>query len=263
MPVKFPDLENFVTRYNHWIGVFGIVFGTVLSIYFYIASQQAGQVSLSFKTVKIAQAGVPVLKIFDDKGQIITTDVYGLEAVIWNSGDISIGSSSDRVRKPATITLTGSVRILGAVVQDSRNISAADVRLTIDPAEKNVSVHWQQFDPTDAVKIFVIYTGLNQSPIEYSARIIGTHVLSVSEYKETAPNATMLAKLYHGTVYDWENRKLNLILICLILLLQVCIIALVFVLKNRKTVWIPGLMIFSMILMLVQGTSVLAPKIPF
>jgi hypothetical protein len=258
------ELGTLVARNSHWIGLFGILFGAALSAYFYLASKQVGEISMSFKTVKIAQAGIPILKILDDKGENITADVYGLEAVIWNTGDISLGDSSDRVRKPLTIALSGPVRILGAVVQDTRNVSTADVRAVVHADQKSLSINWRQFDPADAIKVFIIYTGQTQSGIEYSARVVGAHLINISEYKETAPDVVGLSKFYYGTMYDWENHKLKLMLNLIAILLQFVIMGLILAgRKTRSTVWVPVLMAFSVIVTLVSIAPFLIPKGPF
>jgi hypothetical protein len=261
---KPAELGRLIARNSHWIGVFGILFGAALSVYFYFASKQVGEISLSFKTVKIAQAGIPILKILDDKGESITADVYGLEAVIWNTGDISLGASSDRVRRPLTIALTGPVRILGAVVQETRNVSAADIGVMVDTGQKSVNINWRQFDPADAMKVFIIYTGQIQSPIEYSARVVGGYLLNTSEYKETAPNVVGLSKFYYGTVYDWENHKLKLMLTLSAVLIQLVTVGLVIARRKLLTsVWLPGLMLFSAVLTIISSTPFFAPKVPF
>ena len=218
--------------------------------------------SLSLTTVKIAQAGVPTLRILDDKGDTIDSDVYGLEVIVWNSGDLSLGSSSDRVRKPLTITFTAPVRILGAVVQDSRNIDISDIQLPVDSEHQSVSVVWRQFDPTDAIKLFITYTGSHQSPIEYSGRIIGSHLIIVSEYKETAPDASGLNKIYRGFIYDWENKRIKAILTVLAFSLQF-VALIVMVITRSRTAWAPVLMVFAIICMVFSTTSFLSPKIPF
>jgi hypothetical protein len=222
---------------------------------------------VSFKTVKIAQAGVPVLRILDDKGDAISVDVYGLEVIVWNTGDLSLGTSSDRIRKPLVISIKGASKILGAVVQDARNVDVSDIAATVDVEQKIVSINWRQFDPSDAIKVFIIYSGQTQSPIDYSARFIGAHLTSASEYKETDPETTGLSKFYYGTMYDWENRKLKLILSVSAVLLQLTALGIMFFTFRTKTktrsAWIPALMIISMMCMLLSSTSVLSPKIPF
>jgi hypothetical protein len=261
---KLSQLGDLVARNSHWIGLFGILFGAALSAYFYFASKQVGEISLSFKTVKIAQAGIPILKILDDKGESITADVYGLEAVIWNSGDISLGESSDRIRKPLTIALSGPVRILGAVVQDTRNVSAADIHAVVHANEKGLTISWRQFDPADALKVFVIYTGQSQSAIEYSARIVGGHLINISEYKETSPDVVGLSKFYYGTMYDWENHKLKLMLSLFAILLQFTIMGLVIARrKMRMSGWVLVLMAFSVVLTFLASAPFLLPKAPF
>ena len=206
---------DFLRNNSHWIGIFGILFGLTMSTFFYFASKQKGEVSVQFKTVKIAQSGVPILKFFDDKNQEITTNVFGLEAIIWNSGDIALGSFSDRVRQPLTLSLPQSTKILGAVVQETKNVVPSDINLQDNSDQKTVVVQWRQFDPSDAIKIFTIYTGTSESDIGYIARIIGARITNTSGFKETYPATSALSYFYDRLIFNLTSSGLRGILLSL------------------------------------------------
>jgi hypothetical protein len=270
MKFGISKVGDVLLKHSHWVGAFGILFGFVVSAYFYFASKPSGEISLSFKSVKIAQSGIPVVKMFDDKGQAIEADVYGLEIIIWNTGDLSLGELSDRVRKPLTISFKAPVKMLGAVVQDTQNINTQDVRVETDADQRNIRVLWHQFDPTDAIKIFAIYSGQNQSAVESTARIIGTHLANVSDYKETAaPEEPGIGKFYYRTLFEWENHKLRLTVLLLSVLFQLLALGTLILSSFRRggleaaAKWITGLMAFSGVLTVLSSTSLFAPKIPF
>src|SRR3954447_10485288 len=117
------SVGDLLRKHSHWIGIFGIAFGFIVSSYFYFSSKPKGEISLKYKTVKIVQAGAPIIKILDSENQQIISNVFGLETIIWNSGDLALGRSSDRIRRPLSIILDADVGILGAVVQDTKNAS--------------------------------------------------------------------------------------------------------------------------------------------
>ena len=185
---------------QHWVGPAGIFIGVIVSAYFYFASKEIGEVTLKFNTVKIVQAGVPSIKIFDRDNNPIASNVFGCEIVIWNTGTLTLGEKSDRVRESLSISFSNDAKIVDAVVQDTKNVAPDAIRL--DRKGNRISINWSQFDPGDAIKIFVIYTSSNQAAIQYHGRFLQTRFSDLSQFKEEHPGHYGFEALR----YDLEHR---------------------------------------------------------
>jgi hypothetical protein len=162
---------EFLKAQNHWVGVAGILLGAALSAYFYFASKPAGEISLKFKTVKIAHA-IPDIKILDAENNPISSDVFALEIVVWNSGDLPLGEKSDRLRRSIILVLDKGTRILAAQVQETANATLSELNTHLTVENESLRVEWQEFDPGDALKLSVIYSSKNQSNIDYRGRLL-------------------------------------------------------------------------------------------
>jgi hypothetical protein len=204
-------ITKFVRDQNHWFGVAGIVIGILLSVYFYFAAKQSGDVALDFKTVKIVQSGMPILKIFDDQNQPIASDVFGLEVTVWNDGDFPLGEKSIRVRRPLTITLDPTVRILGAQLQATGK-SATQTEMGINPnvSKESIQITWREFDPGDAFKILILYTAKTQSVVSTSGRIIDTKFQIMSDQKEIDPSVSNISFSISGASREYSKFVFNL-----------------------------------------------------
>ncbi|HMJ45040.1 MAG TPA: hypothetical protein VK522_22480 [Pseudolabrys sp.] len=196
---------------NHWIGIAGLVIGIVLSAYFYFAAKLSGDIALDFKTVKIVQSGMPILKIFDDKNQAIASDVFGLEVIVWNDGSFSLGEKSDRVRRPLTIILDPGVRIIGAQLQATGK-SATQTEMVVSPRviQESVEVTWREFDPGDAFKLLILYSAKKQSSISTSARIIDTNFQIISEPKEVDPSIPVASFSIDSFSHEYSKFSFNI-----------------------------------------------------
>jgi len=80
------------SHWSHWVGLVIAVMGVVTGIWF--AERPTGEIRLKFTTVKIVQAGVPGIKIFDNENHPVTSNIFGTEVLIWNTGDPVIGDES-------------------------------------------------------------------------------------------------------------------------------------------------------------------------
>jgi hypothetical protein len=237
-------------RNQHWTGPFGVLIGVIVSIYIYAASKEVGEITLKFNTVKIAEARVPGIRILDRENNLITNNVFGCEIIIWNTGNLALGERSDRVREPLTIALSNNVKIVDAAVQDTRNVATDSIRL--DRQANRILIIWTQFDPGDAIKIFVIYASDDQSPIEYRGRFVETRFNDLSQFKEEHPGSAVFAAFK----YNFERKPYTTTGIFLIfgtlttLLLLICFPAF------RRQSWAPkvavGILIISSIFLVIK-----------
>jgi hypothetical protein len=65
-----------------------------------------------------------------------------------------------------------------------------------------------QFDPGDAIKLFIIYSGKQQAAIAYDGRFISTQMTDISEFKEEYPEESGLSALWHDILYEFKYRTL-------------------------------------------------------
>jgi hypothetical protein len=220
---------------QHWVGAAGILIGTAISIYTYVVTRESGEVALKFNTVKIAEAGVPGIKISDKQNNPITGNVFGCEIIIWNSGNLSLGEKADRIREPLTIAFTGSVKIIDATVQDTKYVPADAIKL--ERHENQITVAWSQFDQGDAIKIFVVYASAAQSSITYRGRFLQTKITDLSEFNEEQPNSSGIAGYREMMKYNIKYHIYSTLMQALMLVaLFVCFLMIIF--RNlRESKW--------------------------
>jgi len=223
---------------QYWFGPVGAaigVVGIIFSIYFFVASKESGEVTLRFSTVRIVQAGVPSIKILDKNNNPITSNVYGCEITVWNTGSLTLGAQSDRAREPLTIAFTSNdLKIVDVVVQDTKNVSRDAIKL--DRSESRISVIWSQFDPGDAIKIFVIYTSNAQSPIEYRGRFLRTRFKDLSGIDQEYPEHQGIMAVIK---FDFDRKPYISGLLLLSLIVFPIMLILALIPAFRRQTWSP------------------------
>jgi hypothetical protein len=259
------NVGSWLKNNQHWIGVAGILIGAAISIYTYVATRESGEITLKFNTVKIAEAGIPSIKIFDKQNNPITGNVFGCEIVIWNTGNLSLGEKADRIREPLTIAFTDGVKMIDSTVQDTKNVPSDAIKL--DHHENQITVGWSQFDPNDAIKIFVIYASTAQSSITYRGRFLQTKITDVSEFQEEQPVLSGFARFRAALKYDFQNHPNNLMLIIfMIVAFFFCVFMTIFR-KLRESKWaVPiGIFVFTIFIIntIVMMLNLLPSSNPF
>jgi hypothetical protein len=200
-----PAVGIFLKRQSHWIGLLGTIFGLTLSIYFYVEGKQAGEVAIKSKNVKIVERSLPKLRILDEAGVQITGNIYGIELIVWNSGNISLGEKSDRVRRNLSLKFSSPVRIISAEIQDSKNSSVKELGARLETVDNSVQVVWSIFDQEDALKIFIIYSAENEIPYDYDARIVGTSIANYSRFQDVHSGSSVWNG-YYSFLFDLRYR---------------------------------------------------------
>jgi hypothetical protein len=190
------------SHWSHWVGLVVAALGLLAG--FWLSEKPEGEITLKFTTVKIAEANLPGIKILDNSNNQITGNIFGTEVVLWNTGDLTLGEKSDRIRKPITITFSGVSRIIDSVVQDTKNVDPTTI--SIEKSQNDVTIKWTQFDPGDAIKVFVIYTGQQQAAFEYEGRFVSTRLADISEFKEEYPSEHGLTAIWDFIKYDFKFR---------------------------------------------------------
>jgi hypothetical protein len=204
------------SHWSHWVGL--VVAALALITGFWLSEKPTGEITLKFTTVKIAQPGVPGIKILDNSNNQITSNIFGTEIVIWNTGDLTLGERSDRIREPLYITFSGDIRIIDSVVRDTKTVDPNAVSLAA--SKDQLTVKWTQFDPGDAIKLFVIYTGNTQAGISYSGRFIGTRFADFSEFEEEYPGKRGFSFFWDQTKYAFAHQFWSAILLSCAVIIQ-------------------------------------------
>jgi hypothetical protein len=124
------------SHWSHWVGLVVAALGLLAG--FWLSEKPEGEITLKFTTVKIAEANLPGIKILDNSNNQITGNIFGTEVVLWNTGDLTLGEKSDRIRKPITITFSGVSRIIDSVVQDTRNVDPTTI--SIEKSQNDVTI---------------------------------------------------------------------------------------------------------------------------
>jgi hypothetical protein len=153
---------------NQWFGLFGFLVGIAGLALGYFSTPK-GSISYQGKSIAIVDAGHSTgLRVTDISGRPITDNAYALEVAIWNSGDLTLGQNSDRVRAPLSIRLPDTAEILGASIQRS-NIVGPALRAT--QTNRLVKIDWADFDPGDGLKLLSAYTSSQTAAIRGGGQI--------------------------------------------------------------------------------------------
>ncbi len=170
---------GFVQRYNAWIGLVGTVI-TILGAAYALRGPDTGAIYFRTKTLSVAQSADMggSLKILDKNGNRIQGNVYADDVVIWNAGSFTLGSASDRIREPLTLSI--DAKIIDSFIQNT-NTPKDDVSLT-SKSDREIQVKWTQFDPGDAIHLIVIYEANAISPLTVSGKFVGTRISDFSDF---------------------------------------------------------------------------------
>lgn len=149
--------------FEFWIGVVGIL-SAVFSVYTYVASKKVGRISYQIDTQKIFDPDSLVnFRLETSEGTRITHPVYASELVIWNSGDLSLGVASDRIRKPVNLQLGGNgVFQYFLVSRTTPGVNSA-FEITLSDDRVSAEVKWKFFDPGQGIRVTFIHSGGDSS----------------------------------------------------------------------------------------------------
>jgi hypothetical protein len=201
------------------------VLSIVISISLFFLSQKRRSIAFAKarKPYKIfdSTSSTPKLKVLDENDDPISENVYLIEVMLWNSGDLPIEPAE--VRIPVCITLSPCSKILDYKIIQQPHPEIANIRLTeeIDPAnsqKKLLCFQWEHLDPKFGAKVQVIYAGTEDTEIG----IIG-YIVGVSAFVDESQEAIYryIPSRYH------KPKLLNLVPGSLLIIYFVVILALV------------------------------------
>jgi hypothetical protein len=195
----------------NWLGIVGILVG-VVGIAYAIFTTAHSSVSYQGKTIQLIDSSRigGALSVNDRDGNKIRSNVYALDLLFWNSGDISLDSATDRVRKPIKITLTPSTaNIVDAQVQKTNNYLDRDSLHISRVIPSVLEVTWKQFEPGDAFRMLIVYASDNAASFDVDGYIVRTKLVDWTNYEGL--DAPTSKNIFGQLGFDYNHRLLTLI----------------------------------------------------
>src|SRR5215468_4769462 len=126
-------------RLDFWFGVVGVI-GLVFSIYTYFHTEKNGSISYSIQTQKIFDPNnLRGFKLLSPDGSAVVQAVFASELILWNSGDLSVSTNSDRVRDPIKLTVANG--LINYFVVGSLNLVNPDnYKIAISDDQKSATI---------------------------------------------------------------------------------------------------------------------------
>lgn len=163
------------------IGSIASIIGFAISIYFYIATQEAPELTYFVHPVKAAvvRAGQASNITVQLEGKNLVGDVTAAQIAIWNAGKKPIRAAN--ILRPLVIRTSGKAKILEArLKKTTREV----VGLTLDTsrlAAGEVEIKWDILEQNDGGVVQLIYCGDEKSRIEASAVVEGQPEIALLE----------------------------------------------------------------------------------
>jgi hypothetical protein len=136
------------------------------------------------------------MTLIDAAKRPITEDVYLVETVFWNSGQLPI--EPENVRIPVRINVSECSQILEVKIVKQTKPEVAKFRIVYDTSrsnslnEKSLLLAWDHLDPKFGARIQIIYAGKPTSKLFYSGYITGIDNFLVGTQDD---NPTLIQKI--------------------------------------------------------------------
>lgn len=166
-------------------GSIASIIGFALSIYFFVASREAPELTYFVHPAKAAvvRTGQTSGLTVQFAGQNLSGDVTATQIAFWNAGRKSIRSAS--ILRPLVIRTGNKAKVLEARVQKS---TREVVGLTLDNSRLSsgeVGVRWDILEQNDGCVVQIIYSGDEKVRIEADAVLEGQPEIVRLEYART------------------------------------------------------------------------------
>ena len=161
-------LQQQFTAQGVVIGIIVTVLASTLSVFASLyLSRAIPEVYFSRSTVQVydTQNSAPGIRVLDESGNLIETDVFASEFTIWNGGAETL--TSEQVRKPIELIATAGTKILDYQVIEQIEKDVALFTLTpVESGEvERLSLAWKHFDPGFGAKIKVVYAASSEAEV--------------------------------------------------------------------------------------------------
>ena len=146
-----------------------------------------GQISYQGNIVRLVDADrvADSLIVTKRDGQKIKGSIYAIDIVFWNSGNLSVGKTSDRLREPLNLELSPeSGEIISSSVQKA-NFDEHILKLRQSYPFQEI-FDWDQFDPGDAFRVSILFEGTDETTFRIAGKIVGVSLTNLSPPKANA-----------------------------------------------------------------------------
>jgi hypothetical protein len=155
------------------------VLGIGISVYLYFHPHRDRSISFIQSDVSRifdSHSSTPTLRLSDDSGAPITTDVFLVTFTIWNSGSEPIEPGD--IRKPLVISVRKPSRIFDAAVVAEKEPAVSQIKTAFDPSvasmpSRTVALSWNHLDPKHGAKVQIILAAPEPPQFEVDCGILG------------------------------------------------------------------------------------------
>jgi hypothetical protein len=146
---------RWLKRWDVWSGIFGVI-GVIIALYTIIEARKIGRISYLAETQKVFDpSNLSNFTLIDANKSPVNGPVYATNIVIWNSGDISLGAQSDRIREPLKITINGAIQYF--IVDRINLVDQTNFQINISADKSSLLVSWKFFDPSQGIRITLLH----------------------------------------------------------------------------------------------------------
>jgi hypothetical protein len=163
-----------------WSNLISLMIGIVGTLLSYNGVPRAS-VSYQASVVKLIDSGQvgDTLTVFNKEGQKIVGNVYALDLVFWNSGNVLLGKSSDRLREPLGVALSPETsRILASTIQ-KQNFDKRFIKVQQNGPNQD-KFDLDEFDPGDAFRILLLFEGTEDTVFSIAGKIGNGEIIDYS-----------------------------------------------------------------------------------
>ena len=149
------------------------VVGLIATIITYVIPLHKPRISYHTTSIQVVDQNETLpLSVIDGLGHRVTENVFVSSVTLWNAGSLPIDPSN--VRVPLTVVLHESTRIIDARLDFSTSQNISGFQIDTDEKSQNaIRVGWRFFDPSEGLRIRIVYASKRISPVDVVGLIFG------------------------------------------------------------------------------------------
>lgn len=173
---------------KNWFGVFGIIFGTLVSYYFYTLSVKEKNLSvlidgMAIPIVNSSLISAGKFSILDNNGEIIEGDISATRIIITNRGNLPI--LEEDIKAPLLVNFTEKgtkkpINIINILLFPSGKENIINPSITTSKSGFNYK--FELLEPDDEISLVIIFSGLENPDYSVPGHILGVPRIEVGPY---------------------------------------------------------------------------------
>jgi hypothetical protein len=179
------SFKDWLQRQSPWSNLISLLVG-VLGTAATLGTSPHGEISYQGNIIRLIDADrvANSLTVLDQSGNKIKGNVYAIDIVFWNSGNLSTGKTSDRLREPINLEISPEgASIIDKTIQKV-NFNAHLLKI-VQNNPFQVNFDWDQFDPGDAFRALIIFEGTEETTFKIGGKVVGVSLRDLSSPSST------------------------------------------------------------------------------